>query len=205
MLVIGLTGGIGVGKSTVSDYLRRKKYVVIDADKIAHELLESDSGILPEIRKLLGCKVFSSDGNLDRKAVAALIFQNPQKKKSYEELTTKKVVEIINNQLNDLRNRNECGIIFVDAPLLFESGADKLTQIVWLVDADKEVRIKRIISRDNTTRIDVLKRIDNQLSSEAKRQLSQEVIDNSYGKEVLYRQIDKLLDKYDTTNRKENI
>ena len=196
MKVIGLTGGIGAGKSTVTNYLRKQGYLVIDADAIAHQITEKGSPALKKIALCFGEEVLYEDGSLNRKKLAAFVFSDEEKKRQLEQLTTVEVVYIIKTQLEDLRKKGKQDIVFVDAPLLFETGADKLTDMVWLVDADMEARISRVMDRDGTSREAVVSRVQNQMDSSEKKKLSAEIIDNSKGKEELYQQIEYLLMRY---------
>ena len=196
MKVIGLTGGIGAGKSTVSDYLTELGYVILDADQMSREMTAKGSPVLTKIADLFGEHLILSDGNLDRKGLAAIIFSDKEKKSQLEEITTKEVVRDIGRNIETLKNSGECDIVFVDAPLLFESGADQLTDFVWMVTAEDDIRIARVMNRDGASREEVLQRIANQMSNEEKIRRSQEVIDNSKGKEDLYQQIEDLLRKY---------
>ncbi len=196
MKVIGLTGGIGAGKSTVSSYLQNKGYRILDADKIAHEITAAGSPVLKEIADLFGNDMIEPDGSLNRKKLAGIVFSDMEKKRMLEAITTKRVVSLISEAVEDLRRQKSCDIIFVDAPLLFESGADSITDMVWMVTADPEVRIARVMERDDVEREDVLRRIANQLNDDEKIEKSQEVIDNSKGKETLYQQVEDLLKKY---------
>ena len=196
MKVIGLTGGIGAGKSTVTNYLRKQGYLVIDADAIAHQITEKGSPALKKIALCFGAEVLYEDGSLNRKKLAGFVFSDEEKKRQLEQLTTVEVVYIIKTQLEDLRKKGKQDIVFVDAPLLFETGADKLTDMVWLVDADMEARISRVMDRDGTSREAVVSRVQNQMDSSEKKKLSAEIIDNSKGKEELYQQIEYLLMRY---------
>jgi len=196
MKVIGLTGGIGAGKSTVSSYLKEKGYLILDADAIAHEITAKGSPVLNQIADTFGREMILSDGTLDRKRLAAVVFSDAEKKLQLEELTTKQVVKIISDRVEELRKKDEYDIIFVDAPLLFEAGVDAMTDLVWMVTADDDVRIARVMERDQANREDVLRRIANQMDNDEKIRRSQEVIDNSKGKDELYQQIESLLMKY---------
>lgn len=196
MKVIGLTGGIGAGKSTVTDHLRGRGYIVIDADAIARQITEKDAAALEKIVHCFGKAVLLEDGSLNRRKLGAIVFNDEEKKRQLEQITTVEVVNIIKKQIDDFRKEEKYDIIFVDAPLLFETGADKLTDLVWLVDADTKVRIKRVMDRDGISEKEVVDRIQNQMEGEEKRRLAQEIIDNSKGKEELYGQIEYLLMKY---------
>ena len=198
MKVIGLTGGIGAGKSTVSDYLLDKGFTVIDADKIARSMTEKGSETLQALTEAFGEDILFTDGCLDRKKLAAIVFSDEKKRLVLEELTTKKVVQII-EKITGLQEEGYEAPVFIDAPLLFESGADKLCDAVWLVDASIDIRIRRVMARDDVTSEEVKRRILNQMSSSEKIARSTDIIDNSKGKEALYKQVERLLERYAET------
>ncbi len=197
MKVIGLTGGIGAGKSTVSDFLRQKGCRIIDADRIAHEITETGSPVLGQIAEAFGAEMIRPDGSLDRKALAAVVFSDPTEKEKLEAITTARVAELVRQQLETLRAQGGEGLVFVDAPLLFEAGVDALTDQVWLVDADLQVRIARTMERDRAGREEILQRIANQMPDEEKRARAHVIIDNSKGKDELYQRVEGLLKDYD--------
>jgi len=196
MKVIGLTGGIGSGKSTVSAYLKEQGFFILDADQIAHDITKKGSPVLTRIADAFGADMLDADGNLQRKKLAAVAFSTQENKVLLESLTTAEVVRLIDEQVGQLRKDGEYDIIFIDAPLLFEVGVDRLTDLVWMVSADDDIRIARVMARDQISREDVLQRIANQMDNEEKIRRSQEVIDNSRGKEELYQQVAALLEKY---------
>lgn len=197
MKTIGLTGGIGAGKSTVTEILKNEGYPVIDADRISREITEKGSPVLDRISQVFGADMILPGGELDRKRLADLVFSNSEKRLQLEEITTKEVVRIISERLQQMKASGHTGPVFVDAPLLFESGADKLTDLVWTVDADISVRIRRVCERDHATPQEVRNRIAAQMSSSQRAERSAEVIDNSKGREELGRRIKELLEKYD--------
>lgn len=202
MKVIGLTGGIGAGKSTVSGLLRQLGYEIVDADQIAHEITEPGSPVLTQIADAFGAHMILPDGSLDRKTLAAAAFSDPAKKQRLEEITTNQVVRIVKQRLEQLKKQRPegqegKGLVFLDAPLLFETGADALTDQVWLVDADLEVRIQRTMERDQASRAEILRRIENQMPDAEKRARAHVVIDNSKGKDELYQRVEGLLKDYD--------
>lgn len=199
MKVIGLTGGIGAGKSTVSDYLLDKGFTVIDADKIARSMTEKGSETLQALTEAFGEDILFTDGCLDRKKLAAIVFSDEKKRLVLEELTTKKVVQIVEEKITGLQEEGYEAPVFIDAPLLFESGADKLCDAVWLVDASIDIRIRRVMARDDVTSEEVKRRILNQMSSSEKIARSTDIIDNSKGKEALYEQVERLIERYAET------
>lgn len=199
MKIIGLTGGIGAGKSTVTEILIKEGYPVIDADRISRKITEKGSPVLEKIAGVFGNDMILPGGELDRKKMASLVFSDSEKRLRLEEITTKEVVRIIAEKLDRMKSRGQTGPVFIDAPLLFESGADRLTDLVWTVDADISVRIERVCARDGATPQEVRDRIAAQMSSSRRAERSAEVIDNSKGKEELCRQVKELLKKYAET------
>lgn len=196
MKVIGLTGGIGSGKSTVTDYLQKKGYLVIDADAIARMITKKGTETLTAIVNCFGRDILLPDGNLNRKMVAKIIFNDEDKKQQYERMTTLVVVDLIKKEVTSLRREKKYDIIFIDAPLLFEVGLDQITDLVWTITAKEDIRIARVTARDNVSDVEIKDRIKHQMPPEKQAELSQEVIDNSKGKEDLYTILDGLLDKY---------
>ena len=195
MKVIGLTGGIGTGKSTVSAYLKEKQIPVIDADAIARDMTKPGAPVLPKISALLGESVLLPDGSLNRKAVADLIFQDSALLKAYEALTTREVIAQCQREIERCREEGGCSMAVLDAPLLFESGADRFVDETWLVCADLEVRLARVARRDGTSREQILRRIDHQMPDEEKKALADHVIDNSLDVSRLYEQVDRLMER----------
>jgi len=194
MKVIGLTGGIGTGKSTVSQYLREKGCVILDSDEMARNMTEKGNPALEEIRESFGTEYFFEDGSLDRKKLGNLVFNDVTKKEKLEEIITKKVVEENVRIIDNLRNDRFGGIVIVDAPLLFECKINNITDEDWLVTCELETRINRVVSRDNVKREQVIDRINNQMPEEEKKKLATRIIDNSYDLEYLHKQIDEILE-----------
>lgn len=194
MKIIGLTGGIGTGKSTVSAYLAQKGCKIIDADLISHQMTEAGSPCLAEIKAAFGEDVFLRDGNLDRKQVGRLVFADATKKKTLEQIITRRVIEKTLRILQDCRAQQE-DLVVLDAPLLFECGMQRYTDETWLVVCRTETRLRRIAARDGLAEEDIQKRIANQMSTEQKEKLADYIIDNSRDLAWLYAQIDTLLAK----------
>ena len=194
MKIIGLTGGIGTGKSTVSAYLAQKGCKIIDADLISHQMTEAGSPCLAEIKAAFGEDVFLRDGNLDRKKVGRLVFADATKKKTLEQIITRRVIEKTLRILQDCRAQQE-DLVVLDAPLLFECGMQRYTDETWLVVCRTETRLRRIAARDGLAEEDIQKRIANQMSTEQKEKLADYILDNSRDLAWLYAQIDTLLAK----------
>ncbi len=189
--VIGLTGGIGTGKSTVSQYLASKGFEIIDADLIARQIVQPGSPLLDEIGRTFGSRFILPDGSLDRKALGAYVFQDSTRKNRLDDIMMDSIVSGIRERIQNAQSS-----VIVDAPLLFEAGLDADVEAVWLVDASDEVRIRRVCARDNISAGQVADRISNQMPQSEKAAKSDEIIDNSGSEEELYRQIDRLIKKY---------
>lgn len=191
MRVIGLTGGIGTGKSTVSEYLASKGFEIVDADLIARQIVQPGSPLLDRIAETFGSQFILPDGSLDRKALGAYVFKDNQRKKQLDDIMMGSIVSTIRENIAGAE-----GKVIVDAPLLFEVGLDADVEAVWLVDAADEIRIKRVCARDNISAQQVADRIKNQMPQSEKAAKSDEIIDNSGSEEELYQQIDRLIKKY---------
>lgn len=195
MKVIGLTGGTGSGKSTVSTYLREKGCCIIDADKISRELTAKGGDAIEPIRAKFGDGVFFEDGSLHRKKLADIVFNDKEKLKVLEEITTQNVIRIVTEKIEELRKIGDKRIVILDAPLLFECGMNGFADENWLVICDKESRIKRLMKRDGLERHSIMDRMANQLSDEEKLLMADVVIDNSGSLNELYSRIDRLIER----------
>lgn len=198
-MLIGLTGGIGAGKSTVSDYLRSKGFPVLDADEVAREIVQpkSETDTLSLLSSAFGEEIINADGSLNRSRLANIAFSDPKKKTQLDQIMHGKVIEIL---LQRAEKMSLEPFVFIDVPLLFESGMDCHFEQIWLVDADDEVRIKRVVERDGSSREEVLRRIGYQMDRAGKISKSSVVLDNTGDKEILYRQIDEELKKLKEKN-----
>lgn len=192
MKLIGITGGIGAGKSSVSDYLIKKGYVVMDADKVSKELLATSSPLLSHIQSIFGDTILNRDGSLNRKALSDIVFSDPAKKAILDNTMHGKILEIIRDRLKNFSSEK---VVFIDAPLLFEANWDSYMDQIWVVDADDETRIQRVINRDPLCREEVIKRMENQMERRERLKKADYILDNSKSKDELYRQVNELLNK----------
>lgn len=193
MKIIGLTGGIGSGKSTVSNYLIQKGYPVIDADKIAREIVQPNSDILIKLVNCFGEMILNPDGSLNRKLLANKAFSSKEQKMKLDHIMLHEIVQTILREI-ELYNKKGKSLIFIDAPLLFEAGLDKKAHESWVVDASDEIRIERVIRRDGFTRAEILSRMEKQMSREEQHKKATYILNNSTTTHALYEQIDKLLE-----------
>ncbi len=195
MRVIGITGGIGSGKSTVSGYIRSLGFDVIDADGIARDLA-CNKDVMSEIHDFFGDAVFCSDGSLDRKRMAEIVFSDIMKRELLENIITSRVVSDVTKILAEYRNgqrKTDKDMVFLDAPTLFETGADRLVDEVWVVLCDVEKRIERAGERDHATVDEIGSRIASQMPDDERAEKADEIIVNNSSVDDLYRELDKLI------------
>ena len=188
--IVGITGGIGSGKSMVTDRLRELGHVVIDADEVALEAAVPWEPAMVRLREELGDEIFLEDGNLDRPVLAKLAFSDPEVLETVNKIFHKDILKRIESRISSIFGER---IVFVSAPLLYETGADKMTDEVWLVTAREDIRLKRVIERDGLSESDVRARMKNQMPEEEKRRRADVVIENNGTPEQLYKAIDYLL------------
>lgn len=196
MKVIGLTGGIGSGKSAVTEYLTGMGFVIIDADKISHEITEKGSGTLLKLKSAFGDDILFDDGCLNRKKLASIVFSDREKKQLLESIVTRNVIDICDERCAEYAKAGREKAVFLDAPLLFETGMNEKTDLVWVVTAELDLRVQRVMKRDNATYDEVYSRIRNQMSDEERIAKADAIIDNSRSLNYLYGQVKELVNKY---------
>ena len=187
MKKIGITGGIGVGKSYVSNILQKMNYPVYNSDVIAKELLENDPNLMSLIKNNFGNEVYS-DNKINKSLVASIIFSNDDLLKKFNSIVDPYVFKDFKKWCENQQSE----IIFKEAAILFESNAVKDLDSIICVTASKDVRIKRIISRDNKTVDEIEKIMSKQMDQQKKEELSDYVIKNDGDTSVLL-QLDKIL------------
>ncbi|MGE5627178.1 MAG: dephospho-CoA kinase [Solirubrobacterales bacterium] len=178
MLKIGLTGGIGSGKSTISKYISELGFKVVDADVVSREVLELYPEITEEVRKQFGDEFFMENNQLDRKKFGKCLFQNREKLKQYEKIIIPYIKKEIYKRIETIEKEGEA-VCFLDAPTLIENGMHKEMDKNILVWADRNIQVKRIIERDKMSLLDVNNRINAQMSLEDKKKVVDFVVNNS--------------------------
>jgi dephospho-CoA kinase len=183
LYVLGLTGGIATGKSTVSRYLSRLGAHVIDADKIAHQVTRPGTPGFLKLVERFGEGIVAPDGTLDRKALGRIVFNDREVLSDINSIVHPHVIGEIHNILDALdrssaeRGTPMCAVL--DVPLLFEVGLDKICDEIWVVAIDLELQIQRLRQRDGYSREEALSRIRSQMDMEEKLARADVVIDNS--------------------------
>ena len=192
MKIVGLTGGISSGKSTVSSYLKQLKIPVIDADEVARKVVEPNSQGAREIRKTFGSDVFEEDGSLNRQKLGALIFSNAENRQKLDELLQPLIKIMILEEIEEYRQKGE-NMIVLDLPLLFEKQYEELCEEIIVVYVPRELQLERLMKRNQYTKQEALSRIDSQLSIEEKRKRATVLLDNQGTIQQLYQQVEQWL------------
>jgi dephospho-CoA kinase len=187
---IGLTGGIGMGKTAISDYLMTKQIPVLDADIYARDAVEPGSAVLPEIIARYGASILLPDDTLDRRRLAGIIFDSPPEKIWLEQQIHPFVRDRMETELSRLA---DAPVLLLVIPLLFEARMTDLVTEIWVVRAKKEQQKQRLKERDRLNPSEIRARIDGQMAIERKAQQADVVLDNSSTLEALYQQVDRAL------------
>ena len=179
MKVIGLTGGTGSGKSVVSKSLAEAGAVIVDADKIAHEIILKDEPAYREIVEYYGTGILDAEENIIRKKLGEIVFNDKEKLAFLNQCTHKYITAEVKRQIAAAKEEGTAAAIIVDAPLLLEAKLEAVCDLVWVVYADPEVRAQRVMARDGISYELAKARIANQKSWEEYRSAASTVIDNS--------------------------
>jgi dephospho-CoA kinase len=192
MLVVGLTGGIGSGKSTVAQLFSELQVPVIDADLIARQVTQPQTLALQQIVDYFGPSILKADQTLDREKLRQLVFDDPLKKKWLEELLHPLIIQDIKKQLQALK-ASYCLIVI---PLLFETGPYSFIDRILVVHTPDETRLKRTQARDKTTAADLQKIMASQANTEESLAKAHDVIDNQGNLDELRQQVVRLHQQY---------
>lgn len=191
MLVLGLTGNIGCGKSSVSTIFMENNIKVVDADIVARQIFD-DKGLLNEVFSTFGKSIRNQDGSLNRRALGNIVFNDDQKLIALNNLTHPKIKQKILSQVEEYKNQGE-KIVVIDAALLIEDDYIPYIQKLILITCREDIQINRIIARDNCTKEEAISRINSQMSQEDKKKFADYIIDNSNSFEELQEKVLELI------------
>lgn len=191
--IIGITGGIASGKSTVTEFLRQKGFQVVDADAVVHQLQKPGGRLFQILVEHFGEKVLLENGELNRPLLASLIFSNPEE----QEWSKRTQGEIIREELAALRNQfaQTEALFFMDIPLLFEQNYASWFDETWLVYVNRDVQLERLMKRDQISKEAAETRLNSQWPLERKISLAKHSLDNNGNQEQLIAQVVKLLEE----------
>ena len=191
-LIVGLTGGIGSGKTAASDYLANKGICVVDADVVAREVVEPGQPALLAIEQRYGSEALLPDGSLNRGWLREKVFADSNERRWLEQQTHPRIRDAIIQQLSAATSP----YALLVSPLLFESGQAQLTQRTLLIDVPETTQVQRAASRDQNDETQIRRIIAAQMSRENKRAKADDIVDNSQDLNHLYHQLDKLHEYY---------
>ena len=193
--IIGITGGIASGKSTVTNFLREKGFQVVDADAVVHQLQRPGERLYQVLVQHFGQKIILENGELNRPLLASLIFSNPEER----EWSKQTQGEIIREELAALRDQlaQTEALFFMDIPLLFEQDYSSWFNETWLVYVEPDVQMERLMKRDQLSKDLAISRLSVQWPLEEKKGLASQVIDNNGSQDQLLAQLNSLLERSD--------
>ena len=191
MIVIGLTGGIGSGKSTVSQYLGERGAVIIDADKVGHEALKPGTELWREVVAAFGRQTLTPDGDIDREKLGEIAFSNPDSLVRLNRIMHPRLYEVVKAQIEECR-RQGTGVVVLEAPLLIEAGWTSLVDKIWVTVASEATVLRRLQERTGLSEPESLARIRSQLASTERVRYADVTIDTDGELDELRARVEKL-------------
>ena len=204
MLKVGLTGGIGSGKTAVSDIFHSLGVRIIDTDIIAHELLSKDKNTKQEIINIFGSPILDSDNAIDRKILAETIFNDSANKNKLEKILHPKIRQNVIQQIERAQaetNSEDKKYLIIVVPLLLETDFHELVDQILVVTADEDIRLKRIQQRDNRTIEEIHSIMTHQIDEEKRLSMADDIIQNGDRIDNLLLQIENLDNKYTSLSK----
>ncbi|HET6679198.1 MAG TPA: dephospho-CoA kinase [Nitrospira sp.] len=193
MILVGLTGGIATGKSTVADLFRRFGAAVIDADQLARDVVQPGKPAWREIVKCFGKRVLLPDRTIDRPALGSIVFRNRRKLRRLERIIHPRVAREQQRRARRIARRTPNAIIIYEVPLLFEAGVNTRVDKIIVVTADRETQVARLKQRNGLTRRQAFQRIRSQMPLAEKARRADIVLDGTKSKSLLSREIRRLV------------
>lgn len=192
MFLIGLTGGIGAGKSTVARRLAEHGAIVLDADQVARDAVAPGTPALGRLTQEFGSDILTPDGVLDRGKLAQFVFGHPERVELLNSIVHPAVRAMTSSKLDQLRHEHPDGVVVYDVPLLIEAGVDHNWDLIVVAMADEGTRLKRLVSERGMSETEAQRRIDHQASDAQRREIADVVIDTGGSLEKTIEQTDQL-------------
>lgn len=193
MIVVGLTGGIATGKSTVAQMFKRCGAIIIDADRLARDIVKPGKPAWREILKVFGEGVLNRNRSINRRALGEIVFQNRRKLRTLEHIIHPRVAREQQRLTRRIAERAPHAVVVYEVPLLFESGADKRVDKIVVVTADRETQIARLKQRNGLSRNEALWRINNQMPLARKVRRADVVLDGTGDKAAVKQEVRRLI------------
>jgi len=194
--LIGLTGGIASGKSTVIQHLHQSGYSVIDADKLGHKVLEQGNPGYKKVVNYFGNEILNSDNTVNRTALGKIVFADPEKLKQLNGISHPIIAEMIQRKFEESALNSNSGIVFLEAALLIEANWYKVCGYVWVITLDSTFALSRLQKRDNLSEYEAKLRIETQLDQEERLKYADVVLRNEGTMEELFSQTQQALQKF---------
>ncbi len=195
MVILGITGGIGSGKSVAAEFFRGRGAAIIDADEVARALMGPGSPLLREVAAAFGGEVIRPDGSLDRKRLSGMVFGDPEAVARLNALTHPPIMAEIRERLRNMAEACEAQVVCIVAPLLLEAGGRCMVQRLLVMWADVDERVRRVMVRDGLSEAEVRQRIAAQMSADEQRTDADWVIDTGDGMEAARYQLQMIWDQ----------
>ena len=193
-LVVGLTGGIVSGKSTVALMFKDLGAKIVDADKLGHSVILPHKPAWEKIVKIFGKDILQNDLTIDREKLGKIVFANQSLLKKLNDITHPEITKIIKKEIDSLKNKTykQKKILIIDAALIYEAKIDRLMDKIIVVYIDEDEQIKRLIKRNNLSKDEALQRIKSQMPMKEKVKMADYVIDNSNSLDKTKKQVEKI-------------
>lgn len=195
-VVIGLTGGIACGKSTVARILKSKNAIIIDADLESKKLMQTGSPIWTKLAAEFGREILNPDNTISRSRLGDMVFGDKDKLNKLNSIVHPGVIEHVADEIRRYKTLGRWPAIVLDAPLLFEAGAEKLVDFTWVVAVDRQTQINRLLARDKITHAQALQRIEAQMPLEEKVARADAVINNAGSRRATRELVNDLWNRY---------
>jgi dephospho-CoA kinase len=192
MILVGLTGGVATGKSTVARMFKQCGAIVIDADELAHEVVQPGKPAWREIVKTFGKTILNTDRTLNRRELGSLVFGNRAKRRRLEHIIHPRVAHEQARLTKQAAKKDPHAVVIYDVPLLFEAGIDKRVDRTIVVTADRDTQIARLKKRNGFSRADAIRRIRSQMPLAKKIQRADHALNGTFSRQSLRKQVGQL-------------
>jgi len=195
MILVGLTGGVACGKSSVARLFQDCGAILIDADVLARTVVERGKTALKDIARSFGKKTLQPDGTLDRQALAKIVFASPARLKKLNAIVHPRVAREQARMTREIAGQEPHAVVIYDAPVLIEAGAHKRMDRIVVVSADEPTQVKRLRNRNHLSKTEALRRIRSQIPLEKKVKLADYVIDGTLSYEQTKHEVERIYDE----------